>query len=65
MKEFIIVFTISQAKMERVRRCVLDREVIEEIDQRRGVVATERNEKEKKKRTLKTIAKCLREKSAD
>ena len=51
VQEGIIAFAISEAKMERVRRCVLNREVIEEIDRRRGFVATERSEKEKKTRS--------------
>ena len=42
VQDSIISFAISEAKLERVRRCVSDREVVEEIDRRRGVVATER-----------------------
>ena len=64
VQDSIISFAISEAKLERVRRCVSDREVIEEIDRRRGVVATERNEKEKKL-ALKSISKCLKEKSTE
>ena len=64
VQDSIISFAISEAKLERVRRCVSDREFIEEIDRRRGVVATERNEKEKKL-ALKSISKCLKEKSTE
>ncbi|GFR83255.1 hypothetical protein ElyMa_005971300 [Elysia marginata] len=63
-QDMVISFAVSEAKLERVKRCTSDREVIEEIDRRRGFVALERNDKAKKQ-SMKLISKCLKEKTVE
>ncbi|GFR75315.1 hypothetical protein ElyMa_003916300 [Elysia marginata] len=47
IQEKLIHFAIVQAKQDRVRRCVLDREVYKEISVRRKEVSAERQKKSK------------------
>ena len=64
IQDKVITFAISEARLERVKRCTSDKKVIEEIDKRRGAVAAERSVKDKK-RAMKVITKCFKDKCVE